>query len=183
MEKITYMGKPIRDQRGKFSTGRWMKVGMSLCLFTIGAAVASHSWVAKELVATNVSADSIGTELAAQIMEHKIKAAQDTVLDELAGCETKGVKEPDATIILDTNAQMSIGAWQYQIKTIQHYVKQFTGNDISRVDAISLAIDHARAKELTRTILFQEGGYSNWANCAKKLDTKTKVEIINSLSK
>ena len=113
----------------------------------------------------------------------KIEAYKDEVVTDLATkCESVGVREPDAAIILDTNGQMSIGSWMFQIKTVQYYVKKFEGRDISRVDAIRIAIDHEKAHDMVKKVLFEvQGGYKEWANCAKKLDLSSKIDVVNRL--
>ena len=76
------------------------------------------------------------TVFADQTMESKVEDLKKQVVADLAAkCETKGVKEPDAAIILDTNDRMSIGAWQFQITTVQHYIKVFEKREIDRIVA------------------------------------------------
>lgn len=113
----------------------------------------------------------------------RIERAKDKIVDSLAkDCETKDVKEPDAAIILDSNNQMSIGAWMWQIKSVQFYVKKFEGRDIDRVEAIRIAIDHDKAHELTKKVLFEEkDGWTNWLMCGKKLNLANSISIINNL--
>jgi hypothetical protein len=115
----------------------------------------------------------------------KIERAKDKIVDSLAkDCETKGTQEPDGAIILDSNNQMSIGAWMWQIKSIQHYVQKFEGRNITRVEAIRIAIDHEQAKALAKRVIFEEpDGVSNWANCAKKLQLYPKIEMVKDFEK
>jgi hypothetical protein len=117
-------------------------------------------------------------------MEEKVAALKDDLVDDLARkCETLQVGEPDAAMILDTNNEMSLGAWMFQVKTVQHYVKVFEGRDINRVEAIRIAIDHAQARALAKRIIFEEqGGIYNWENCAAKLDLVPEVEVIKKLT-
>ncbi|WP_457635811.1 hypothetical protein [Persephonella sp.] len=118
-----------------------------------------------------------------KVIDEKIKKLQNEILDELSvGCETKGVKEPDATIILDTNNKMSIGRYQWQIASVQYYYKKIYGKDINRVEAIQIAIDKEKATELTRDVLFTEQeGYKNWWTCSQRLNLKDRINLINKL--
>jgi Tfp pilus assembly major pilin PilA len=111
---------------------------------------------------------------------NKVESFKDEVVNDLARkCETQGSKEPDAVIIFDSNNQASIGSWQYQIKTVQHYVKVFEDRNINRVEAIQIAIDHDKAFALTKKILFEDSkGANNWLNCANKLNLHTRIEQI-----
>lgn len=115
--------------------------------------------------------------------DERLEALKDELVNDLAKkCETKGAKEPDAVIILDSNNEMSIGAWQFQIKTVQHYVKLFEGRNISRKEAIAIAIDHDKAKELTKQILFEDAkGAANWLNCSNKLGLPQQISLIKKL--
>lgn len=130
-----------------------------------------------------VHGENAGIEKMEKESAEKVRHLQDGVLETLSvGCESKGVKEPDATIILDSNSRMSIGRFQFQITTVQHYHKKFYGNEISRAEAISIAISKDRATELARKIIFEEtGGIGNWVNCAKARGLVPKVEIIKQL--
>jgi hypothetical protein len=119
---------------------------------------------------------------AGENFEAKIAKAQNIVIDEIASCETPGIKEPDAAIVLDSNNEMSIGSWQWQIKSIQHYVKERDGRDITRVEAINLATNHEQARELVRYVLFTDSAWDNWLNCSTKLDIGTQVELINKIA-
>lgn len=117
-----------------------------------------------------------------------ITEMQYQIVDELArDCETLNRKEPDSTIIFDTNNEPSIGAWQYQRDTVVRYYKKFYHQEITRTEAIAIAIDHDKARELTRKILFEEegayyeGGYGNWTNCARKLNLPSRIDSINAI--
>ncbi len=122
---------------------------------------------------------------ASETLEAKLATSKDDLVESLGLlCETKGAKEPDATIILDTNNEMSIGSFQFQIKTVQHYFKVLYQKEISRVEAIQIAIDHKRAAALTKDILFTvPNGYGNWAICAAKLQLPIQIAVLNKLNK
>lgn len=115
----------------------------------------------------------------------RVEKLKEDVVNRLATeCETKGVKEPEAAIIFDSNNEPSIGPWQFQRKTVQHYVKLFEGRDITRREAIEIALDPERTKPLVEKIIFEEGnGHLEWVNCFKNLGLAKEVEIINKLSK
>ncbi len=119
---------------------------------------------------------------AGENFEAKITKAQNIVIDEIASCETPGIKEPDATIVLHSNNEMSIGSWQWQTKSIQHYVKERDDKDITRVEAINLATNHEQAKELVRYVLFTDSAWDDWLNCSTKLDIGTQIKLINRIA-
>jgi hypothetical protein len=169
-----------RDSRGRFSrkTKFFLIVGCGLALAIIySIAIDNEIKIEnKPVIVPEVKADSI--DYAAKIMNIKTEMLKDLSL----GCETKTVKEPDATILLDTNNQMSIGRYQFQIATIQFYVKKFEQRDITRVEAIQIAIDADRAGKLAEQILFGDpNGWKNWMTCANKLGLPKEIEILNQL--
>lgn len=116
-------------------------------------------------------------------LQSKVAKLQDELMHDLSiNCEVRGAKEPDAIIVFDSNSEASIGRFQFQIKTVQHYVKVFESRDITRHEAIQIAIDKSRATELARQILFKEkDGVRNWINCGNKLGLRERIKIINSL--
>lgn len=112
----------------------------------------------------------------------RIEVLENDVLAQLANCETGSVQEQDAALILDTNGKMSIGRFQFQRKTVQFYYKELYDKDITRVEAIQIAIDQEKSTELTRDILFGvEEGWSNWLNCAKRNNLPSQINLIKKV--
>lgn len=187
-QRITYLGKQIyprqtRDRKGRYSHRRFgfaLFVLAAVLLFTLAAPTFS-SWLDNQNKLTYFAPPPV---YAAVTMEAKVESLKEQIVNDIAACETKGVKEPDATILLDSNSQMSLGSWQWQIKSIQHYVKLFEGRAISRVEAINIATDHQKAKDLTTKVLFGEkDGWKNWYTCGVKLDVGTKIDLISALER
>lgn len=115
-------------------------------------------------------------------LEVKIAELKQDVLNKLSACESYGTKEPEAAIILDSNSAMSIGKFMFQIKTIQYYVKKFEDRDITRREAIELAINGERAENLAERIIFEDSkGINNWVNCNKKLGLDKEISLIKKL--
>jgi hypothetical protein len=155
--------------------------GIGLYITKLNGDVAYNRNRAMTLEAKNSDLTSRIAE-AEVLSAEKVESLKNKLIDDLGVCETLGVAEPDATIILDSNNEMSIGNYMFQIKTVQHYVQKFENRKISRVDAIRIAIDHDKAKELTKRILFTEKqGYKNWFNCAGKLGLSGKISLVNSI--
>lgn len=136
-------------------------------------------WVGQELVAVA----PVQIAHAGITMEAKVALTKGDLVESLAKqCETKTATDPDAAIIFDSNNEPSIGAFQYQRKTVIHYYKVLYGKDISRVEAIQIAIDHKRAADLTTDILFKtEEGWRNWFNCAHTLDLPVQIQLLKKL--
>lgn len=114
----------------------------------------------------------------------KLEALKADVVSRLLACESAGKNEDAGLIVFDTNSQASIGQLQFQIKTVQHYEKTLHGKDISRKDAILIALDTELARALATEIIFDvEGGIWNWKNCADKHNLAPEITVIKKLSK
>jgi len=114
----------------------------------------------------------------------KIKALQADVIDRLLACESAGKSEDAGLIVFDTNNQASIGQLQFQIKTVQQYEKQLHGRDISRKEAIMIALDTDEARALATEIIFNvDGGIYNWQNCAIKHNLVNEIAVLKKLAK
>jgi len=126
----------------------------------------------------------IFTETKSNLPE-KIEGLKDDVVARLAECETPGYEESDAPMILDSNSAMSIGRWMYQIKTVQYYWKMFYKEDITRKEAVLIALDEKKASELTKKIIFEDEGkgIGNWHNCNIKHGFKAEINLIKKLEK
>lgn len=58
----------------------------------------------------------------------------------------------------------SWGVMQFKIKTVQYYSTKLRSEDLSEVEALILAVDENRAKDLAKEIIFNEvGGVWNWS--------------------
>jgi hypothetical protein len=168
----------MRNAKGQFTSNRWLWIvlgAMALAIIFILAIDKENSIsISKPVVKADVIEDKYGQKI--------VEIKKDLLKDLSLGCETKGVKEPDGAILLDTNKEMSIGRYMFQIKTVQYYIKKFEQRDITRVEAIQIAIDPVRATKLAEQILFNEpNGVSNWKLCGDKLGLQKEIEIIKKL--
>lgn len=171
-----------RDTKGRFA-----KKGKQLLTLTIivGVVYGIAWFVPKQIAYNNYANAQVIAPTIIDKTPEKIIKIQDTMLDELSlGCEVKGVTEPDSALLLDSNNQMSIGRFQFQIKTIQYYTKRFENVELNRHDAIVLALDATKSKELARKIIFDGNGLEgNWLNCSNAHQLSKEVEVIKSFMK
>lgn len=180
--KIYHNGKRIdRDYLGRYTSG-FVKMStvviVAFALVLIGVSYVTGAHRAEPVMFQKAEIEFKEREAA------KVLALQNEVLETLSGCETRDIKERDATIILDTNNKMSIGRYQFQITTVQWYYKKLFNKEINRVEAIQIAVDEERATELARAIIFDStGGIHNWVNCARKHNLVEKVTIIKTYFK
>ena len=183
-----------RDKQGRYARkSKWFLSTMVIVLIIAGG-VAYTGSKPVEIVedAVEMRIAKLKAEAAIQLearqaeyLQERIKMLQDSILHDLSiECEVKGVDEVDGIIVFDTNNKASIGRFQFQIATVQHYVKVFEDRNINKAEGISIAIDAEAATELARSIIFHEtGGIWNWTNCANHLDLAPKITIIKELMK
>ena len=112
----------------------------------------------------------------------KIQQFKNELLDTLKTCESNGYNEDDALIVYDSNKQFSLGVAQFQIKTVQHYFKTLYAKEITRKEAVLIALDEKQSIQLASDIIFKTpNGLSNWLNCSKKHNLTKDLEIIKKL--
>lgn len=113
----------------------------------------------------------------------KIELLKDEVIAELEKCESGGRKEEDGIVILDSNNRGSYGVLQWQRNSVIHYYKMMTGKDINGRDAIILALQGDKARELAKYVIFEtnNGVEKDWVNCNLYKNLQYKVDTIKKL--
>lgn len=169
---------------------KWMVFKFKLVRTVKRAAIAllaSYSLVAAcyviyaEFVPSNASASVNESEA---VFEAKIESLKDSVIDQLISCESKGYKESDGLIVFDSNKVASLGVLQWQVKSVQYYYKLRTGNDITKKEAIELALNEQEARSLAKYVGFETKNMfgKDWFNCSRKHDLDKQVLLIKKLS-
>lgn len=116
----------------------------------------------------------------------KVQQMKNDVLDTLSlKCEIQGRKVEDANIIFDSNGKASIGPFMFQVKTVIHYYNVLYKKTITGQEAIAIANDPVKSRELASDIIFTHpnGVAKDWVNCAKKFDLTAKVAWVKQLEK
>src|SRR3990167_10954782 len=182
LPKIYYMGKEVQPRKtnGQFKKRRWFKYALIVLFAVTGIAYTGDRWVTKELVAT------VATPAFAEItMEAKVEALKDDIVARLEKCESGGKKEEDGIAILDSNDVGSYGPLQFQRKTVMHYYELKEGKPINGRDAIILALQGDKARDLARWVIFEtpNGVAKDWTNCSRQLGLQKEVDVVNKLTK
>ncbi len=179
----------IRNHKtGEFTNKRkplstWQKrtlASIAIVCFSIalgGSLAKNEGWMQrKELHVVNV-ADAAEIVLmenhAATIDEMKAD-----VLDRLGKCENPNGKP----IVFDTNGVASVGQYQWQPHSFQHYWKKMTGQEITEKEAVILALDDTKARELAAWVIFETdaGSGKDWVNCTKWHGLDMLVKFIKA---
>jgi len=147
-----------------------MIAGATLGVYTAGQSAVTPTFVQAE-------------DTSSAKYEAKIEALKDAVMSKLSQCESAGHKESDGIIIMDTNNKLSIGQYQWQVSSVQHYYKLMTGKEISKKDAIILALDESKARELAKYVAFSTKNKigKDWYNCNVKHGLDIQVDMIKSM--
>lgn len=181
-----------RNQRGQFR--RKTKLALFTAFLVASAGIVwlfapyySHyldSVLSTEVAAINEPVPVVAIAKAGTTMEAKIEELKNSILDRLAACESAGKKEEDGIAILDSNDVGSYGPFQFQRKTVMYYETKRSGKPINGRDALILALQGDKARELAEWIIFDTnaGVAKDWVNCARKLDLQKEVEIIKRLT-
>lgn len=117
-------------------------------------------------------------EAAEIIAPDTIEEMKNDVLDRLTKCENPN----DKPIVFDTNGIASVGKFQWQPHSFQHYWLKKTGDKISEKEAVIYALDDAKARELAAYVIFEtdNGSKKDWVNCTKWHDLDTLISFIKS---
>ena len=110
-----------RDKRGRYNrVGGFIKWSVVVCVL-IGAIVAGVSFSQRTMVYKAVER-VVTVDRSSEMYKAKIETLKNDLVNDLAvKCETKGAKDPDGVIIFDSNNEASIGAYQFQRKTVIYY--------------------------------------------------------------
>lgn len=186
---VSYMGKPwkkmYRNKYGQYTYSKFnqliqtMKRIVKITLYT--------SFIAGAIVGAFRAGQTLPDVTYARtepIIDHlpaKIEQLKAEVLDTLKNCESRTHTESDGLIVMDSNNELSIGLFQFQILTVQHYYKSIYQQEITRKEAVEIALNEQKSRQLANDIIFTAQGIRNWANCATKHELNQKVAFIKNL--
>lgn len=191
MKRIVDMdGKQVwpRKNNGEFKKSpknhKWAKRGMAVLAVTIFAlAIYGDHWTSKELSVT------VPTAYAGETMTAKVDALKIKLIDEMQGCEYTGWDQDNAIPKIDNNSKgtlptkdiLSYGPMQWKISTMQRMYKQLNGVDLTNYQAILMAMDGKRAREIALDAWLNIKGSINEWSCATE-QMKAQVEDIRFLT-
>lgn len=174
----------FRNALGRFSKRFDLtdKIGFSIIiLFSLFIALMTlMDATTKEIHATRLFAPKAEADEIDRL-DVKIDQLKNEVLDTLAKCESGG---REVSIVFDSNAKPSLGNFQWQPHSFQHYHLKRTGEKITERQAVVAALDDVKARELAAYVIFEtdKGVAKDWVNCAKWHGLQAKVDLIKSLT-
>lgn len=159
-------------------------IAISLMLMCVGAAISSGfvpqslAYAAPEVI---------------DLTPQKIEGLKDELISTLAECESPGDTENTLPIIADNNKKgtlprreiPSIGEMRFKIGTVMLYEKKRTGKELNSMEAVQIALDHSKARDLAKWIIFESGaGVENdWYTCSVTHDLERELKNIKKLDK
>lgn len=176
----------VRDTSGRFSSfkKKVRRIINGMLAFSVFlTAVAAYGYM-QPILADGPEISIVEKVVTVKVDETKNKLDQlkSDILDDLKFCESGDMDEAQAPIILDTNHEMSVGLYMFQRNTVIHYYKVLYGEELTRKQAVEIAIDYSKARSLASDILFTtENGWKDWWTCSKKLDLEQKINVIRQL--
>lgn len=119
------------------------------------------------------------------MFQSKIDSLKKETVDLIMKCESAGYSEDDGIVIFDTNAKGSFGQFQFQKSTVIHFYKTLYGKDITGKEAVLIAMDTTKARELATKIMFETKNKAgkDWVNCERKFNVDAKIDVIKQLEK
>jgi hypothetical protein len=130
--------------------------------------------------------EEVKVDVSSEMLKEKIESLKNKVVDDLIACESNG--NEDAGILkIETRAngdqQVSIGVLQFKQSTVQIMWKRVHGAEITGKEAVMVAIDANRARELAKEHIFKTNipPSSDWTNCSAKHSLDERVKMIKQL--
>lgn len=130
----------------------------------------------KEVVLDNLSA--------------KIDQLKGELIKDIFDNERAGHTEEDALITWDPNPKYpkveaaSVGNCQWKIPTLQESYLKHYGEQLTRKQAVLIALDDEKCKEvMTKVIFGEENGWRKWYNSGIKVKAEQRLQVIRELEK
>lgn len=186
---VTWNGQPMRMiyphatrfQVFKFKAMKFLVKVVKITLVGIGGGLLiafsfkiGQFFPATYKIASSPTVDNLPVKI------HELKSSLLTTLND---CESPANTEHNKPVIIDTNHEVSIGAYRFQIATVVHYYKTLYNQTISPIQAILISLDKASSSKLASDIIFgvKGGLVNNWTNCTAKYSLDDKLTLINQL--
>jgi hypothetical protein len=197
MERISYLGKQIYPKQKRNKRGEYARKGLPVMPIISGALIvgfgvflAMNSGITVEYQATPVAQAAVistSTPVAAPVsLEERVEKVKHDLVEQMAHCENKDhiLTWPDDSHehSLPLKDKVSNGDLAFKISTVERFNKILHGTTLSDRDALELALDPVRARELALDAWINIKGSINEWSCATD-DMRAKVEVIRELEK
>ena len=181
-------GERLRDVYPHATTWQVIKYKVSLLIHKLLKGIALVAIISIAiLLAQHYSTETYvrPTDNSSIMFSQKIDGLKDEVVAKILSCESAGYTEDDGILIFDSNKKASIGQAQFQVSTVQHYYKVLYNRDITKKEAVLIALDTDKASKLAKDIIFlgDNRPSKDWVICSRKHGLDAQVELIKKLEK
>tara|TARA_R110000868_G_scaffold99181_2_gene273050 strand:- start:421 stop:999 length:579 start_codon:yes stop_codon:yes gene_type:complete len=117
------------------------------------------------------------------MFDSKIEQLKNGVVNEILSCESAGHSEDNGIVVFDTNGKGSFGQLQFQKDTVIHYYKVLYGKTITGKEAVLIAMDTQKARDLAKDIMFSTKNKAgkDWVNCERKFSSDKQIDLIKKM--
>ena len=175
-----------RDNKGKFAKSGTLK-WFILSVIIAGGMVGSAIWYQHKypIVITN----TITVDVSPQQYAQKIDSLEKDIVLQVEKCESAGFSNDFGLVTYDPrlggkndSAAMSYGNMQMKKATVVYYYKTLYNKVITGKEAILIALDTDKSRELAQAIMFSSRNLANdWLNCSNKLSLEAQIVAIKKI--
>ncbi len=185
--------KYFKGEIGLFEKFLW-GVGRTAKYTTILAVFIGTNYVSVRFASTLYPVEKTvyaEVDMSSKVFASKIDGLKDAVVDEIMNCESPGYKEADALVTYDPRKNETVpsnipsfGRLQFKVATVVFYEKSLYSVTMTPKDAVVLALNVEQAHALAKDVMFKSKNKANdWKNCADKLGTNAKIDLIKQIEK
>lgn len=186
MLKVTYMGEPLKNIYPHATRFQVFKYRLALLTRRTLMAVFALGLLYGAFFTGRVTTSPIfvNAEDKSQYMfDSKIEQLKNGVVDEILSCESAGHSEDNGIVVFDTNGKGSFGQLQFQKDTVIHYYKTLYNKTITGKEAVLIAMDTQKARDLAKDIMFETKNKAgkDWVNCERKFSSDKQIDLIKKM--
>lgn len=177
----------VRAANGRFAAYNWKRLERRVIIsvmvvsgVVLGGGLLTNNYEFLEKWAVKDTLTYVAPErlYADEIKPDTLEKMREDVLNRLEKCENPH-KKP---IVFDSNGIASVGQFQWQPHSFQHYWEKKTGQKITEKEAVIKALDDVTARELAAWVIFEtdRGSKKDWVICTARNDLTTLVDFIKA---
>lgn len=174
-----------RDNKGRFKRKMSKIIRFILSLGLIVLVIIAIAFLSREIAPKIVYQEK---EVILDNLTEKVNQLKGELIRDIFNIERGGHSEDDGLITFDPHPinkrvqVASIGNCQFKVATLQYYKQKLDGATLTGKEALLLALDDEKCKELMSKIIFtEEDGWRNWFNSGVKVNAKARLQVIKQL--
>lgn len=185
--KYYYMGKRFNTPWQVLVEKIKRFLGLIFIAIIIASVVIGIALVGR-MVSPKIVTKEVEKEIILDNLTGKIDELKASLIKDIWDNERAGKNEADGLITWDPNPNRksvqiaSIGTCQYKVSTVQYYETKLHQKTLTGKEAVLLALDDTKCKDLMYEIIFTEkDGWKNWLNSGIKVGAANRLALIKQL--